>query len=128
MKPIPEMTDAELDVAMAVEVMGWHKADFDFPYCMTAYATGKEGIDNIMCIDDFNPTSDLNQVWECADEMNKRGWILELGYEYRGVRPNGLPMQYRAYADDDKQWFEALSESPARAMCEALLQAVREEQ
>lgn len=120
MKPIPEMTDAELDEAMAVEVRGWMKS---IPPMVGLYQYPSS--DGTHTVYSWQPSTDLNQAWECADEMNKRGWILELGYEYRGVRPNGLPMQYRAYADDDKQWLEALSESPARAVCEALLMAAR---
>lgn len=113
MKPIPEMTDPEMDEAMAVEVMG-----------------GGDNYTTIYAIEHYkqwNPTFDLNQAWECAekwkniDRFNRRVEIIGMATEW----------ECSLYTFSAKEYWtllcDAYNTSPACAICEALLMAARSE-
>ena len=108
MKPIPEMTDAELNEAMAVEVMG-----------------GGDNYATIYAIEHYkqwNPTSDLNQAWECEERLNELGLTEKYLFEMKKRVVFGLqPIVSRNSVD----W--CIAHATARQRCEAVLMAVRGE-
>lgn len=119
MKP-NEMTDEELNEAMAVEVMGLEIDAKGWVYTHPLKDAG-------FMARSWHPTHDLNQVWECVEH-----WLKECGEWDFGI--------YRSWKNDILYWeawltnelgaevnIEATNIDPARAICEALLMAVRSE-
>ena len=69
-KPISEMTDQEIDSALA-EMMGWD-------HSMGAYweLCGETDADELVYLErDWHPHDDLNQVWECEEKIIKLGLV-----------------------------------------------------
>jgi len=132
MKP-NEMTDQELSEVIAIEVMGWEKETTATEHAIVDYWTVGNGILTRECFNEsacteWNPVHDLNQAWE-AEEY----WLKENGEWDFGI--------YRRWQGEELCWvvwmtkeigaeinIEAENTNPARAICEALISAVREEQ
>jgi hypothetical protein len=112
----PKMTDAELDKLMAIEAMGWH---------LEPRAIGTEG----WCTSDgkwlihetaWHPTADLNQALEALD-----GWA---GY-WSMFHFKGKTYDIAVSLSDDytSKIYNTYNNSLARAICKAVLMAVRGE-
>jgi hypothetical protein len=64
-KPVSEMTDQEIDSALA-EMLGWFVDDDrldKIPYYISFEGKG------IMPVSDWHPHDDLNQVWQCEEQI-----------------------------------------------------------
>lgn len=125
MKPIPEMTDQELSEAIAVEVRGWHEGDISGRWLQSDgegtnyYNHDRTDLSDWGCVY-FDPCDDLNQALESVDKSGVEIHI-HLNY-YLHDQPHYLEVGF-GYID---RYFSTLDELP-RAICEALLQAVRSE-
>ena len=115
----PEMTDAELDEAMAKEVMGWRAKRSRMGNPEWFYWTDAcDTCDNRKYrLGDFRPTADLNQAVECA-----RKWAYERDEEFWLM----YKRQEDIFGCITSFGYES-NKDPARAICEALLMAVRGE-
>jgi hypothetical protein len=109
---IRALSDAQLDAAIAEEVMGWH-TDYwgDSPAWrneLGEYMGGRY---------DFNYTRDLNQAWECVSHVEP--WLVSLF-------DDGTALTARFENADTGAVVSASGSNPARVLCEALLATVRE--
>ena len=111
MKQPNEMTDREMDEALATEVMGWHPVEREGGWYLRV---GEVGIRK----DNWHPTENLNQAVECAWETSyitinkfadKKKWRVTVDYKGDGCYCNSF------------------NTSLARAICEAVLIAKRGE-
>lgn len=115
MLEVNEISDEELKVFMATEIMGWHKG-LHGKYWLNVISQ------EVVEVYNYNPPTDLNQAFECARKVlnaryPKRGWInLQL---YADDRPS----QATLYAlDSDMNFFGTAKtdKHPARAVCLAV--------
>jgi len=110
-KPIPEMTDQEIDNALA-EMMGWD-------HSMGAYweLCGETDADELVYLErDWHPHDDLNQVWQCEEKL------LEITTEriYEDAINFVLIVEF-GYGK-----YSAIH-APARQRCIAMLMAIKDE-
>ena len=120
MKQPNEMTDREMDEALATEVMGWTVGGDMFLEPLPSISPSVEPWwDTVIFREDWQPTTNLNQAWECLGlydgqvHINNgyKGWYIEL------LKYNNSTQYIDAYS--------ANNENPARAICEAVLMAKR---
>jgi hypothetical protein len=113
-----EMTNAELNEVLAVEVMGLAKLHHEG---VLRYVEGREKYTSIV----WNPAEDLNQAIECAEKLWAGGYpCVELMTERRFIEGNNI--EWRAYVDNGCcRWWESINQSPARALSEAVLMVKR---
>jgi len=131
MKLISEMTDEELNEALAVEVMGWVKSietkdNKVFMNCwaesLEDYLVG-ESLHRIMEQSLWRPTNDPNQAFEVLDKVYIDFTIdVQRSAGQWGVEIDGSNGYGRVKVG---KWLWT-NELP-RAICEAVLQAVRKE-
>lgn len=122
MKPINEMTDPEMDEAIAVEVMKWTLGDTDIEWGFR-WLTDKDG-KHVMDISLWHPCKDMNQAWEAVYKFREGKEL----YTAMGIHHDG---EHYAEIEDvakDKLIGRSGNNNLARAICEALLMAVRGEQ
>jgi len=120
------LTNAQID-RMTAEMMGWHDGygllNTHGWFWLNEYDVG------IMPMDDWHPWNDLNQVWQVVDKLYLSGYITQLEHEYcinDSPKKTGGIIWYHAYIERNNKWWEAVSESPARAICLAALQVGEE--
>ena len=98
-KPPAEMTDAELNAAVAQEVIGWD--DDHIAFTLAHH---------------WSPATDIAAAFEVVEEMRGRGWrFTMMGDE--GGEPFARFHRGTHIGRSDKMW--------SRAICEAALAAVR---
>jgi hypothetical protein len=114
-KSIPEMTDQEIDAALA-EFMGWHteRVTYGHPYfwCTSERLTGQLGCKSVIQVSDWHPHDDLNQVLKCEEFVKDSGFVMD--YCRTLVKIVGQSYEQFVYAT-------------ARQKCEAMLMAIRDE-
>ncbi|HAC16942.1 MAG TPA: hypothetical protein DCE78_13505 [Bacteroidetes bacterium] len=116
MKEIKDLTDDELNEAAAIEVMGWHKSMGFFWKNI-----GTDGTDEL--INNWNPTSDLNQAFEAVKKLqtkNERIYHFACGTYHDGE----VFVEIENITTDDLIGHSD-NDNIARAICEAALMAVR---
>jgi len=114
-----DLTDRELDAAIAVEVMGWTVKTVHDP------AMG-ETFDNyvntngtvVMNTDLWHPSYFISDAWQVVERMRELGWCFVLRDE-----PAYVCVFYNEEGNRYK-WSHASGNAP-RAICEAALAAVR---
>lgn len=112
MKQPNEMTNEELDEALAIEVMGWH---------IFGYEWHELGGKYVMDVNDWHPTTDLNQTWECLEKF--KGYeILKSCY-----RKNYSVRVWEEFGLVNRCAGTVVSDNLPRALCEAVLMAKRGE-
>lgn len=123
MTDISNMTDEQLNEALAIEVMGWTEKERYYQSDGTTYKFYVYG-DNKTCVkENWNPTHDLNQAFEVLDKWhsfstcNISHAIYRNGEKYL-VTLDCLPFQSVA---------QVKHKSLARAICEAVLTVVRKD-
>jgi len=120
-KPIPEMTDQEIDTALA-EFMGWHteRVTYGHPYfwCTGERLTGQLGCKSVMQVSEWHPHDDLNQVWRCVEKMAENGWFIDFFDD-----ANSLCAKF-TNIDTGKSSVCAYGSKPARIICETMLMTV----
>ena len=127
---ISQMTNEQLNEALAIEVMGWVR-DGDKYWSEMADGKAPRLWSFVGLCGEWNPAEDLNQAVECAGElykMNDRNILLP-AYEFI------LEQQSREYYRAHMKWFAGrvqegfyvVGNSPARALSEAVLMAKRGE-
>lgn len=125
MDDISAMTNAELDEALAVEVMGWRyykglwfdvKGDDtnlrSYEYCIA------EGIDPDIYA--WIPTADIGQAMMCLDEVRRHHIIVIESRPYVEC----WSIRLTTWDKQACQW-EVSNETLERAICEAVLKATR---
>jgi len=121
MTEISEMTNEELNNAVAVEVMGWEASiepkhncwGNNIPkQCYAIIGGGKQ---------EWSPTVFISQAWEVVDKMKGNAWHIF-------VETLDNDKRWVAYfsSSDDTVVVEAWHESAPRAICEVALNAIRE--
>lgn len=115
MAAIEEMTDAVLDAAVAVEVMGWERDPRD---------DGWRDRNFVLVRDPWHPSTDYAAAFEVVGRMMRHLPAVWLQFVFRLPRVDDPTI--------DRQWtpiLAAVSETlralTPRAICEAALQAVR---
>lgn len=105
---IRALADAQLDAAIAEEVMGWH---------LETHRIWNIWVDDkgkwMYSIELWHPTRDLNQAWEAQETMKTRHITLKYSFVLREV------------CDDEGVEAFAYIFATARQRCEALLACVR---
>ena len=116
-KQISDMTDYELNEAIAFEVMGWHIDEFGYWMDADDEHTGYIAIEHPTM--GWIPTADLNQVIKCAEKF--KGYeILKSCY-----RKDYSVKVWEKFGEVNRCAGKIISDNPARAMCEATLMAKR---
>lgn len=142
MKTISEMTNEELNEALAVEVMGWNKGCIlgGYPdyYCwsdeineekyhwswMEEIENEKEKYNAVMECSEWQPTTDLNQAFEVLEKyINKDNTRIQTDT----LEGNFWEVRIFRYGEESGYLGRAVEKSLALAICEAALQAVRKE-
>jgi len=104
-KPIQNMTDREIDTALA-KMMGWFVDDDrldKIPYYISFEGKG------IMPVSDWHPHDDLNQVLQCENFIKDSEFVMD--YCYALVKIVGQSFKQFVYAT-------------VRQRCEAMLMAM----
>lgn len=111
-KPILEMTDQEIDNAMA-EMMGWHteRVAYGYPdfWCTSERISNQNGCKSVIQVSNWHPHDDLNQVWQCENFIKDSEFVMD--YCYTLVKIVGQSFKQFVYAT-------------ARQRCEAMLMAM----
>ena len=108
MKPVSEMTDDEIDEALAVDVKGWHLEG----------TLWKDKNDRVLCSHyNWHPTSNQNQAIELTEKM---AFVTTCK-----VSSSGNEWHVMVDKDDDGKFCGSFNTSLSRAICEAVLMAVR---
>ena len=115
-----KLTDSEIDELMATEIMGWY-IDRDRIDKIPYYVSMQSG--NVMPVDEWHPSCDLNQVWECEDELYKMPNIIDLGIESKIEEKYARLLKIKILCWECHDVIHAT----ARKRCEAMLMAVEEE-
>ena len=113
---MPEMTNAEMDAAVAVEVMGRRVALLGD----NMYYFSIDGVEITLWRSDWRPTTDLNQAFEVAKAMGILSMYLDLRQDAEFWRAGFYNMTGNLLS-----WSQ--DASAARAICEAALAAKRGE-
>lgn len=120
MTNISSMTDEQLAEALAIEVMGWKK------YCNFEGRECFKNDDDWHWIEDWQPCTDLNQAVECAENWQGQSSCRYVVIQRQAYdAPPSLVDLWECKLVDIENDFRTLNESPARALCEAVLMAVR---
>jgi hypothetical protein len=110
------MTDAELDTAVAVEVMGWKRYS-------NGYGTG---VDKSNFINDarWRPSTNIANAWQVVERMNTLGHLVIF---YSGFVENGkyIVSVYPPKLTHLDPLCKVEASAAPRAICEASLEAVR---
>ena len=121
---MPEMTNAEMDAAVAVEVMGW---TVGMSLKFSAHGNVAQvksylddGLDFAAEVADWQPTTDLNQAFEVAKAMGILSMYLDLRQDAEFWRAGFYNMTGNLLS-----WSQ--DASAARAICAAALAAKRGE-
>ena len=115
MKTISEMTDEELNNAVAVEVMGWEYGDHFITGANSYRIVGRKTTTYTKA-NNWYPTTDYNQVFQVVEKM-----------DYFAVRRHKAGGYWRCICVyQDGLSIGAESASAPRAICEAAVMAVRE--
>lgn len=114
MKPIDEMTNAEMDEAVAVEVMGWDK----------------EQVQEALMLD-WAPSRRIAAAWQVVSALAERGWYISLEGPDDGKWICTIRDPNCGKWDREGTYSKLLGEawnapSAALAICRAALKAVRE--
>ena len=115
---MPEMTNAEMDAAVAVEVMGRRVALLGD----NMYYFSIDGVEITLWRSDWRPTTDINQAFEVEKAMRKDGFAFFLE---SADDDHDYIVQFARYETDS--WYTAVEKSAARAICAAALAAKRGE-
>jgi len=130
-KPISEMTDQEIDIALA-EMMGWHKgleSDAWRGLCVSSnLGVSQEMVwlnsenAGIWKCDYWHPHNDLNQVFQCEEKLNDMGYKTA---EYLDRYTTNL----RKIVVDESNISPRFSivHATARQRCISMLMAIRDE-
>ncbi len=119
MKHIPEMTDQEINMALA-EFMGWELINTDgapTSDCIPEYIDPATEEHQIF-YDEWHPHDDLNQVWRCVEKMAENGWFIDFFDD-----ANSLCAKF-TNIDTGKSSVCAYGSRPTRIICEAILMTV----
>ena len=128
------VSDKELNEWLAVEVMGWKKqlyhplTEDGFSVAMDEWDWYKYETENEPVYKkDWNPCTDLNQAWACVIETAKKYPTWDLGV-YKIVRGDKICASawIDKYGTDIKSDTEIENISPARAICEAIYMAKKD--
>ncbi len=119
---ISEMTNEQLNEALAIEVMGW--------ILDSSVTTGRLGLawycneemDDVIAVKNWNPAEDLNQAVECAEKMYP-----ELEIQLGRIGLKGYEVFFMWFDESIHDGYYAVIPSPARAISEAVLMARRGE-
>lgn len=117
MKQPNEMTDDELNSAMAIEVKGWQIGGNMYIESLPHTYLEEPQYNTVMGISGWYPTADLNQARECVEACNYHIMV-----RYDPLRDSH---KWTVCGHDSKR--VADTDNPARAICEAVLQAKRGE-
>ena len=131
---MPEMTDAEINATVAIEVMGWNEnvsIKFSPGAGNVAHAKWMGNISKVksyiddeadfVCeVADWHPTTNLNQAFEAAKAMGNLSMYLDLKQDAEFWRAGFYNMTGNLVS-----WSQ--DPSPARAICAAALAAKRGE-
>ena len=112
MKTISEMTDEELNNAVAVEVMGWHE-QYERGY--RAEWVGEHERDG-EDVENWNPSTDIKQAFQVVEKMRSMGWSYVIGDEADIYYCKFINLYITCSDEADTQ---------QRAICHAALDAVR---
>ena len=118
------MDNETLDRFMAEEVMGWHTGDkeLDMPWDVVAehWWIDKDDI-YINFVSDWHPTTDIAQVMECAEKLDKEG----MDYEIMSDR---YSKEVRVWSPSKNLWFrkgwKSIADLP-RNICLAFYEAMK---
>ena len=113
MKEISEMTNEELNYAVAVEVMGWSKESNEHGQKIYTNADGYEYVGNWL------PTTHIFSAWQVVERMRKDKWWYEIYTEYTD------PEYFAKFGSGDWPVYSSSCETQQRAICEAALKAIR---
>ena len=121
MKTISEMTDEELNNAVAVEVMGWYEQYDALAWEWAYWSTEKdaevaENTDFDFYLNEWNPCEDIRQAWQVVEKMRSMGWSYVVGDE-AGIYYCKFINLYITCSDE--------ANTQQRAICQAALDAVR---
>ena len=109
------MTDAELNAAVAREVMGWRKRE-DCDY----WDLGPQRVDRFGPT--FTPSTSIADAFEVVERMEQRGW--DHAHSSMGVDRDPGVIEWQFFQLRPNAEFFGLGQ-PGRAICEAALEAVR---
>jgi len=127
MKLISEMTDEELNEALAVEGMGWIKSGNYSDYCWVekdrqnvpvAVVYISHGTDREYGVPDWRPATDLNQAWDVLVKFSERPNFKRLWLEF-----SGGTIQIAIHLQNNMKVSNLYFDLP-RAICEAVLHAI----
>jgi hypothetical protein len=142
MKPISEMTDRELDEAVAREVMGWAPSDDPMPVCPEC----KESVMRPKCMWELGgdcPRHEVRREWEAGKRPEPystqidAAWqvfskfdniSIERKVERKANRDDGefrCVIKIIGISVDDTEYYSAYATTAAKAICQCALLAVR---
>lgn len=129
MSDIADMTNRELNIAIAVEVMGWDKEKVDVVIHdisdlnnIKSYSglTRAEAVTFDDTDSSFVPTRNIAQAWKVVERMRNTGWLWFAEWDHRDP--------WCMFRQDDfgtDGWIACRAKTLPRAICEAALAAVR---
>lgn len=120
MSDISELTDDQLDKAVAKEVMGYQlKPEIK----VSGYAVSP--VDTTVKAMCFYPTRDIAQAWQVVERMRKHHkWTMIL--DNKSINPDNYGVIMQHIKRDGTQLIVTVDDKPApRSICEAALAAVR---
>ena len=117
-------TDEQINHLVANKIMGWTISDVEDDWGL-CWITDEDG-NHIMDERVWRPCKDMNQAFESVKRLLKMGFNrIELTVEYQFQEDSHI--LWRAYIDrSTSRCWESILPNPARALCEALLQAEEE--
>jgi len=115
MKEISEMTNEELNYAIAVDVMGWEYGDHFITGANSYRIVGRKTTTYTKA-NNWYPTTDYNQVFQVVEKMRSMGWSYVIGDEADIYYCKFINLYITCSDEADTQ---------QRAICEAALAAVR---
>jgi hypothetical protein len=120
MKDVHEMTNAELDQAIA-EMMGWMKCPIGSGAAGQYQYPIPDGSPRVVY--SWHPTTDLNQAWEAEEWVIGRGDEVDLDNTYHLARLLNYENALRCVCGKPSMTVHAT----ARQRCEAMILATRKE-
>lgn len=119
MKQPSDMTDRELDAAVAVEVMKWPHRPPGFggprPPHVAEFVDGTTMVRTPNC-NDWRPSADIAAAWEVVEKMRTEGY---------GFILTDCPAYVCAFDLDSSVEWRSKADTAPRAICLAALAAVR---
>lgn len=122
------MTDDALDLAIAIEIMGWTIKFPGFPYyahyCDNSgdFVPDPNKPGNSLAITQWQPTRNITQAWQVINRMEEQGFTFNLSSQTHGDNPRNYMMQFYLA----KFTFAGCHESVSRVICQVALYAFRE--